>query len=153
MTLHQVQGKPFAPVLKLPVLAAPAYPVVFTPEQQQRRARLIQLTCTALRADPTVTYLRSTMPPTPPRAAWLDFTLSYDATPYCLTFPNTALTVTLWMPGRFAPWEMLATWTLAEFVTGADLWQAVKATLDAPELDVLHRWLDEEPWFDAGGVL
>jgi hypothetical protein len=141
------------PVLKLPVLAAPAYPVVFTPEQQQRRARLIQQTCTALRADPTVTYLRSTMTPTPPRAAWLDFTLSYDATPYCLTFSDTAPTVTLWMPGRFAAWETLASWVLADFATGADLWEAVKATLDAPELDVLHRWLEEEPWFDAGGVL
>jgi len=141
------------PVLKLPVLAAPAYPVAFTLEQQQRRAWLIQQTGTALRADSTVTHLRGTMTPTPPRAVWLDFTLSYDATPYCLTFPHTAPTVTLWMPGRFAPWETLASWVLAEFATSADLWQAVKATLDAPELDVLHRWLEEEPWFDAGGAL
>jgi len=36
---------------------------------------------------------------------------------------------------------------LADFVTGADLWETVKATLDAPELDVLRRWLE-----DAGGV-
>ncbi len=136
------------PVLKLPALAAPLHPVAFTPEQQQRRARLIQQTGTALRADPTVTRLRGTMTPTPPRAVWLDFTLSYDATPYCLTFPHTAPTVTLWMPGRFAPWETLVCWTLADFVTGADLWEAVKATLDAPEMDVLHRWLE-----DAGGVL
>jgi hypothetical protein len=109
---------------------------------------MIQQTGTALRVDPTVTYLRGTMPPTPPRAVGLDFTLSYDATPYCLPFPNTAPTVTLWMPGRFAPWETLAFWTLAEFTTGADLWEAVKAILDAPEMDVLHRWLE-----DAGGVL
>jgi len=93
------------------------------------------------------------MTPTPPRAVWLDFTLSYDATSYCLTFPNTAPTVTLWMPGRFAAWETLAFWTLADFETGADLWQTVKATLDAPETDVLHRWLEGEPWFAAGGVL
>ncbi len=138
----------FTPVLKLPASAAPFHPVAFTPEQQQRRARLIQQTGTALRADSTVTRLRGTMTPTPPRAVWLDFTLSYDATPYCLTFPHTAPTVTLWMPGRFASWETLACWTLADFETGADLWQAVKATLDAPELDVLHRWLE-----DAGGVL
>ncbi len=136
------------PVPKLPVMAAPVYPVAFTPEQQQRRARLIQQTGTALRADPTVTRLRGTMTPTPPRAVWLDFTLSYDATSYCLTFPHTAPTVTLWMPGRFASWETLVCWPLADFVTGADLWEAVKATLDAPEMDVLHRWLE-----DAGGVL
>ena len=145
----------FTPVLKLPVMAAPAYPVAFTPEQQQRRARLIQQTGTTLRADPTVTQLRGTMTPTPPRAVWLDFTLSYDATPYCLTFPHTVPTVTLWMPGRFALWETLACWTLADFLTGAELWEAVKATLDAPELDVLHRWLEEEqeePWFDVRGV-
>ncbi len=142
----------FTPVLKLPVMAAPVHPVAFTPEQQQRRARLIQQTGTALRADPTVTQLRGTMTPTPPRAVWLDFTLSDDPTPYCLTFPNTAPTVTLWMPGRFAPWETLAFWPLADFVTGAALWLAVKATLDAPEMDVLHRWLEEEPWLDTGGV-
>ncbi len=147
MTLHQVQGKPFTPVLKLPVLAAPIHPVAFTPEQQQRRARLIQQTGTALRDDSTVTYLRGTMTPTPPRAVWLDFTLTDDATPYCLTFPHTAPTATLWMPGRFASWETLACWTLADFSTGVDLWQAVKATLDAPEMDVLHRWLQ-----DAGGA-
>ncbi len=136
----------------LPAMAAPISPVVFTAAQQQRRSRLIQETCTVLRADPTVTHLRGAMTPTPPRAVWLDFTLAYDATPYCLTFPNAAPTVTLWMPGRFAAWETLASWVLAEFANGADLWQAVKATLDAPELDVLHRWLEEEPWFDAGGV-
>ena len=138
----------FTPVLTLPVRAAPTYPVAFTPEQQQRRARLIQQTGTVLRADPTVTYLRGTMTPTPPRAVWMDFTLTDDATPYCLTFPNTAPTVTLWMSGGFAPWETLATWTLADFSTGADLWETVKAILAAPEMDVLHRWLE-----DAGGVL
>lgn len=131
------------PVLKLPVMAAPAHPIAFTLEQQQRRARLIQQTGTALRADPTVTRLRGTMTPTPPRAVWLDFVLTDDPTPYCLTFPHTAPTVTLWMPGRFAPWETLAYWTLVNFVTGANLWETVKATLDAPELDVLHRWLEE----------
>jgi hypothetical protein len=147
VTLQQAQGKFLTPVLMLPVLAATAHPVAFTPEQQQRRSRLIQQTGTALRADPTVIRLRSTMTPTPPRAVWLDFTLTDDLTPYCLTFPNTAPTVTLWMPGRFASWETLASWVLAEFATGANLWQAVKAILDAPEMDVLHRWLE-----DAGGV-
>jgi hypothetical protein len=138
----------FTPVLKLPVMAAPIHPVAFTPEQQQRRARLIQQTGTALRADPTVTRLRGTMTPTPPRAVWLDFTLTDDPTPYCLTFRNTAPTVTLWMPGRFASWETLAFWPLVNFATGADLWEAVKAILEAPEMDVLYRWLE-----DAGGVL
>ncbi len=140
------------PVLKLPVMAAPVSPVAFTPEQQQRRARLIQQTCAALRADPTVTRLRGAMTPTPPRAVWLDFTLTDDLTPYCLTFPNTAATVSLWMPGRFAAWETLASWVLSDFANGADLWQTVKATLDAPEMDVLHRWLAEEPWLNSGGV-
>ena len=71
----------FTPVLKLPVMAAPVHPIAFTPEQQQRRAWLIQQTGTALRADSTVTQLRGTMTPTPPRAVWLDFTLSDDPTP------------------------------------------------------------------------
>ncbi len=152
MTLHQVRGKPFAPVLKLPVRAAPAHPVVFTPEQQQRRSRLIQQTGTTLRDDPTVIRLRGTMTLTPPRTVWMDFLFTDDLTPYRLTFPNTAPTVMLWMPGRFAPRETLAVWALADFVTGAALWLAVKATLDAPEMDVLHRWLEEEPWLDTGGV-
>ncbi len=142
----------FAPVLKLPVLAAPAHPVVFTPEQQQCRARLIQETGSALRDDPTVTHLRGAMTLTPPSAVWMYFSFTDDLTPYRLMFPNTASTVSLWMQGRFAPWETLATWALADFASGAVLWETVKATLDAPEMDVLHRWLEEEPWFDAGGV-
>lgn len=140
----------FTPVLTLPTMAATPHPVMFTLEQQHRRSRLIQETGSALRDDPTVTHRRGAMTPTPPRAVWLDFTLPYDATPYRLTFPNTAPTVTLWMPGRFAPWETLARWMLADFATGADLWQAIKATLAAPAMDVLHRWLEEG--LDAGGA-
>lgn len=148
--LQQVQGKPVTPVLTLPSAAATARPIVFTTAQQHRRSKLIQETGTALRDDPTVTHLRGTMTPTPPRTVWMDFSFIDDLTPYRLTFPNTTPTVSLWMAGRFAPWETLATWTLAEFADGAALWEAVKATLDAPSMDVLHRWLEGE--LDSGGA-
>ena len=132
------------------------YPTVFAPDQRQRRSRLIQEAGAALRDDPTVTRLRGTMTATIPRAVRMDFTFADDRTPYRLTFPNTVATVTLWMPGRFARWETLATWALADFAAGADLWAAVKAILDAPEMDVLHRWLEEAPnpqKRNVGGVL
>ncbi len=141
----------FTPVLTLPFTAVTTCPVVFTAVQQQRRSRLIQETGSALRDDLTVTHLRGAMTLTPPRTVWMYFSFTDDLTPYRLTFPNTAPTVSLWMQGRYAPWETLATWALADFVTGAALWETVKSTLYAPELDVLHRWLEEE--FDAGGAL
>lgn len=117
-------------------------PTVATPDPPHR-SRLIQETGLALREDSTVRTRRGQMTPTRPRAVWLYFTFTNDATLYRLTFPTTISTATLWMQGLFHMWEPLATWALSDFASGADLWAAVKATLDAPEMDVLHRWLEE----------
>jgi hypothetical protein len=93
-----------------------------------------------LRYDPTVRRLRGKMTATLPRSVWLSFSFTADHTPYRLTFPHTAATVTLWMAGLYQPWEALATWELADFATGDDVLTAVKAVIRDPALDVLHRW-------------
>jgi hypothetical protein len=106
------------------------------------RSRLIQETGAALRDDPTVRRLRGKMTATLPRSVWMSFSFTTDHTPYRLTFPHTAATVTLWMAGLYQPWEALATWELADFATGDDVLTAVKAVICDPALDMLHRWLE-----------
>ncbi len=123
-------------------------PTLSTPPRSRApaRARLIQETGAALRDDPTVCRLRGKMTATLPRSVWMDFSFTTDHTPYRLTFPHTAPTITLWMAGLYQPWETLATWALTDFATGADVWAAIQATLNDPTLDVLHRWRE------AGGA-
>lgn len=134
-------------------LTAPAVHVTTHPDTvaAQRRSRLIQATGAALRDAPDVCDLRGRMTPDLPRTVWMHFSFTDDPTPYCLTFPTTEPRLILWMRGLFRLWEPLHTWALADVGTGEDVLAAVRAVIQAPHNDVLHRWLDE-PWDDERPV-
>ena len=118
-------------------------PTGLTTAELPQRSRLIQELGAALRDDSTVLNLQGRMTGVVPRTVWMTFSFTNDHTPYRLTFPNTSASVTLWMRGLFRPWEPLATWTLTNYTAGANLWSTIRAYLDSPAMEVLHRWLEE----------
>ena len=97
-----------------------------------------------LRDSPQVIDLRGAMSRELPRSVWMHFSLAGDRNRYSLYFPAS-------VPDRAGLWigegrgrSLLEMFALADHPSGEALAGAVMRLLDAPEMDVIHRWRDGE---------